>query len=165
MGKITTSQKITPFLWFNTEAEEAMKFYTAVFDDSAILNIQRYGVGAPLPEGTVMSGSFTLCGQEFMALNGGPMFSFTPAISLFVKCRDQQEVDRYWQQLTGGGGKEEMCGWLKDKFGLSWQIIPDRLGELLHHEDRLVAGKVMKAMLGMKKIIVADLEAAAGITT
>lgn len=160
MSKISTHQKITPFLWFNNQAEEAMNFYVSVFENSAIINTQRYGAGAPLAEGTLMSGTFALCGQEFMALNGGPMFTFTPAISLFVKCSNQEEVDEYWERLLADGGKAEMCGWLRDRYGLSWQIIPDKLGELLHHEDKTIAGKAMQAMLKMQKIIISDLEEA-----
>ena len=122
-------QKITPFLWFDDNAEEAMNFYVSIFADARIVSTM------PGPDGKLMGGTFVLKGQEMMVLNGGPMYSFTPAISLFVKCETQQEVDHYWQKLTAGGC-EEPCGWLKDKFGLSWQIIPNALGELLGAPDR-----------------------------
>jgi len=116
-------QKITPFLWFDGQAEEAMNFYISIFKNSKIINVSRYGEAGPGPKGTVMSATFQLEGQQFMALNGGPHFTFTPAISLFVNCEAQEEVDELWKKLSAGGS-EERCGWLKDKFGLSWQIIP-----------------------------------------
>jgi len=144
-------QKITPFLWFNDNAEEAMKFYTSIFKNSKMGNIVRYGEGGPGPKGTLMSGTFQLEGQEFMALNGGPMFTFSPAISLFVNCKTQEEVDELWEKLSEGGEKQQ-CGWLKDKYGLSWQIIPTALGELLHDKDPQKSKRVMEAMLKMKKI-------------
>lgn len=144
---------ITPFLWFDDKAEEAMKFYVAIFKNSKVLGV------APGPDGKVMSATFELNGQEFMALNGGPMFTFTPAISLFVKCETQAEVDYYWEKLTAGGS-EEPCGWLKDKFGLSWQVIPNALGELLGDPDREKAGSALQAMFQMKKIDIAALRAA-----
>lgn len=146
-------QSITPFLWFDNQAEEAMNFYTSVFEDAKILNTM------PGPDGSVMGGTFELNGQEFMVLNGGPMYQFTPAISLFVRCETQEEVDYYWEKLTEGGS-EEPCGWLKDKFGLSWQIIPNTLGELLGDSDREKAGRALQAMLQMKKIDIAALQAA-----
>lgn len=146
-------QSITPFLWFDDKAEEAMNFYTAIFKDSKIISTM------PGPDGTLMGGTFILNGQEFMVLNGGPMFRFTPAISLFVKCETQEEVDYYWEKLTAGGS-EEPCGWLKDKFGLSWQIIPNALGELIGHPDREKAGRALQAMLQMQKIEIAVLQAA-----
>ena len=152
-------QKITPFLWFDNKAEEAVLFYTAIFKNSKINSVSRYGEGAPLPAGTVMSVSFQLDGQEFMALNGGPVFSFTPAISFFVTCHSQAEVDDLWAKLSAGG-QEGQCGWLTDKYGLSWQIIPSRLGELLGDKDAAKAGRVMAAMLQMKKIDIAGLERA-----
>lgn len=154
-------QKITPFLWFDGNGEEAINFYTSIFKDAATVHISRYGKGAPGAEGTMMSGTFRLAGQEFMALNGGPIFQFTPAISFFVKCADQAEVDYYWNSLLAGGGEESRCGWLKDKYGLSWQIIPNRLGELLGDKDPARAQRAMMAMLGMSKIDVAALDAAA----
>ncbi|GAA4466129.1 VOC family protein [Nemorincola caseinilytica] len=154
-------QKITPFLWFDGNGEEAINFYTSIFKDSATVSISRYGKGAPMPEGTMITATFRLQGQEFMALNGGPMFQFTPAISLFIKCKDQEEVNYFWDSLLADGGTEERCGWLRDRFGLSWQIIPDRLGELLNDKDGARAQRAMMAMLGMQKIDIAELERAA----
>ena len=142
-------QKISPFLWFDGNMEEAVKFYVSVLPDSSVMSMNP------------MSSNFVLSGVEFMGLNGGPMFKFTEAVSLFVKCADQAEVDRYWDAFIANGGAESQCGWLKDKFGLSWQIIPDALGHYMSHPDRAKANRVMQAMLKMKKIIVADLEAAA----
>ena len=127
-------QKITPFLWFNDQAEEAMNFYTAIFKNSKISSVSRYGEGGPGPQGSVMTATFELNGQEFMALNGGPLFTFTEAISFFVNCETQAEVDELWEKLTEGG-EESQCGWLKDKYGLSWQIVPSVLGELLNDPD------------------------------
>ncbi|MEZ4732980.1 MAG: VOC family protein [Caldilineaceae bacterium] len=146
-------QTITPFLWFDDKAEEAMNFYVSIFKDAKVLGV------SPGPDGKVMSATFELNGQEFMALNGGPMFSFTPAISFFVKCETQAEVDYYWEKLTEGGS-EEPCGWLKDKYGLSWQIIPNALGELLGAPDREKAGRALQAMLQMRKLDIAALQAA-----
>jgi len=153
-------QKISPFLWFNDQAEEAANFYVSLFDDAAVTNVSRYPEGSPGPAGQVMSVSFRLAGQEFLALNGGPQFPFTEAISLYVHCKDQDEVDRLWAQLTEGG-EESQCGWLKDRFGLSWQIIPDRLGELLGDPDPARAQRAMQAMLPMGKIEIKTLEDAA----
>ena len=144
-------QKITPFLWFDGQAEEAMNFYTSVFRNSKIGRVIRYGAAGPGPKGTVMSATFHLDGQEFMALNGGPQFKFTEAISLFVNCETQAEVDDVWEKLSAGGRKDR-CGWLKDKFGLSWQIIPRALGEMLGDKDPEKSKKVMQAMLQMDKI-------------
>ena len=138
-------QKITPFLWFSGNAEEAMEFYVSIFKNSKVLNVMG-------PRGKAMSVSFQLEGQEFHALNGGPQFSFTPAISLFVSCETQAEVDELWGKLTAGGGSEEQCGWLRDKFGLSWQIIPTLLPNLLSDKDPKKSQGVMKAMLQMRKI-------------
>ena len=152
-------QKITPFLWFNNNAEEAVNFYISIFKNSKIVNISRYGEGGPGPKGTVMSATFELNGQEFMALNGGPHFSFSPAISLFVKCESQQEVDEFWEKLSAGG-KKERCGWLTDKYGLSWQIIPNSLGRMLQDKDPEKSKRVMKAMLQMDKINVEALKQA-----
>ena len=151
--------KITPFLWFNDQAEEAMNFYTAIFKNSKIGSVSRYGEGAPGQPGSVMTATFELNGQEFMALNGGPLFTFTEAISFFVSCETQMEVDELWEKLSAGG-EESQCGWLKDKFGLSWQIVPSALGELLNDPDAEKAGRVMNAMLQMKKIDIAGLRAA-----
>ena len=152
-------QKITPFLWFDSNAEEAVNFYVSIFKDSKILNISRYGDAGPGPKGTVMSATFQLHGQEFMALNGGPHFKFTPAMSFFVHCQTQQEVDELWEKLSAGG-KKERCGWLTDKFGLSWQIIPDVLGKMLNDKDREKSKRVMTAMLQMSKIEIKKLEEA-----
>lgn len=152
-------QKIVPFLWFNDQAEEAMNFYVSIFKNSKIKTIHRYGEAGPGPKGTVMSGAFELNGQEFMALNGGPQFTFTPAISLFVNCETQAEVDELWEKLSAGGEKSR-CGWLRDKFGLSWQIIPTALGKMLGDPDRAKANRVMQAMLQMNKIDIRRLQEA-----
>src|SRR5258708_31065155 len=137
-------QKITPFLWFDGQAEEAMNFYISIFKNSKIINVSRYGEAGPGPKGTVMSATFQLEGQQFMALNGGPHFTFTPAISLFVNCEKQEEVDELWKKLSAGGS-EERCGGLKDKFGLSWQIIPAALGKLLGGKEPWKARRGMMA--------------------
>ncbi|TDF96276.1 VOC family protein [Paenibacillus piri] len=147
-------QKINPFLWFNDNAEEAIQFYVSVFKNSKIVSLIRNGDG-----GTVMSGTFELEGQSFMALNGGPNFTFSPAISLFVNCTTQEEVDELWEKLSAGG-EAQRCGWLRDKFGVSWQIIPTTLGELLHDPDPAKAGRVMQAMLQMNKIDIQALKRA-----
>jgi predicted 3-demethylubiquinone-9 3-methyltransferase (glyoxalase superfamily) len=152
-------QKITPFLWFNGQAEEAMNFYASIFKNSKIGEVTRYGKAGPGPEGTVMSATFQLEGQEFYALNGGPHFSFTPAISFFVNCETQQEVDEFWGKLSEGG-EIQQCGWLQDKYGLSWQIIPTILGKLLKDKDPAKAQRVIQAMLQMKKIDIARLKQA-----
>ncbi|MDB5963759.1 MAG: 3-demethylubiquinone-9 3-methyltransferase [Polaromonas sp.] len=155
-------QKITTFLWFNDQAEEAMNFYVSLFKNSHVKEVRRYSKGGPMPEGSVMGGTVVLEGQEFFALNGGPHYSFTPAISLFVNCETQEEVDTLWDKLSEGGEKVQ-CGWLRDKYGLSWQIIPNVLTELMGSTDRAVAGRVMQAMMKMKKIDIRQLqEAAAG---
>jgi predicted 3-demethylubiquinone-9 3-methyltransferase (glyoxalase superfamily) len=152
-------QKIVPFLWFNDQAEEAMNHYISIFPDSKILNVMRYGDSGPGPKGTVMTATFQLAGQEFMALNGGPQFQFTEAISLFVKCEEQEEVDELWQKLSAGG-QGGPCGWLKDRYGLSWQIIPTALGEMLQDPDPERSNRVMQAMLQMSKIDLAGLRRA-----
>jgi predicted 3-demethylubiquinone-9 3-methyltransferase (glyoxalase superfamily) len=152
-------QKITPFLWFNDQAEEAMKFYTSIFKDSKIGTVSRYGDEGPGPKGSVMTGTFQIAGQEFMALNGGPVFNFTEAISFFVKCEDQGEVDELWEKLSAGGEKGQ-CGWLKDKFGVSWQIVPTILGKLLNDPDAEKARRVTQAMLQMQKIDISGLQKA-----
>jgi predicted 3-demethylubiquinone-9 3-methyltransferase (glyoxalase superfamily) len=152
-------QKITPFLWFDGKAEEAMNFYVSIFKNSKIGRVTRYGDGGPGPKGSVMSASFQLEGQGFLALNGGPQFTFTPAISFFVNCETQQEVDELWDKLSEGG-KKERCGWLKDKYGLSWQIIPSALSKLLGDADPVKAKRVMMAMLQMDKIDIAGLQRA-----
>jgi len=156
-------QKITPCLWFDTEAEEAAKFYTSVFPSSRIGDVARYGSAGPRPEGTVMTVSFELNGQTFTALNGGPDFTFNEAISLEVSCETQEEVDAFWSKLSEGG-EEGPCGWLKDRFGLSWQIIPTALPRLLGDPDPERSQRVMAAMLEMKKIEIEELELAAAGT-
>ena len=153
-------QKITTFLWFDDDAEEAMKFYTSLFKNSRILSTSRYPEGSPGKAGTLMTGTFQLEGQEFMALNAGPEFKFTEAISLFVNCETQQEVDDLWAKLTADGGEESQCGWLKDKFGLSWQISPKQLGEMLGDKDPAKAKRAMDAMLQMRKIDIKTIERA-----
>lgn len=152
--------KITPCLWFDNRIEEAVNFYVSVFKDGKILETSRYGDAGPMPAGTVLTMRFVLNGQEFMALNGGPQFRFSEAISFVVECKDQAEVDYYWDRLTAGGGREDQCAWLKDRYGLSWQIVPEALPRLLGGPDKAGAGRVMQAMLKMKKIVVADLEKA-----
>ena len=151
---------ITPCLWFDTEGEEAAKFYTSLFPSSRIVHTSYYGSAGPRPEGTVMTVSFELDGQEFLALNGGPEFTFNEAVSFQVSCETQEEVDRYWSALAEGG-EEGPCGWLKDRFGLSWQIVPTALPRLLGDPDREKAQRVMAAMLEMRKLDIAGLERAA----
>ena len=158
---MATLAKIIPCLWFDTQGLEAATFYTGVFPDSRIVDVTRYGSAGPRPEGTVMTVVFELAGQQLMALNGGPEFTFDEAISFQVSCDDQDEVDRYWTALTEGG-EEGPCGWLKDRFGLSWQIVPTVLDELIRDPDPEVAQGAMKAMLGMGKLDVAELLRAAG---
>ena len=153
-------QKISPFLWFDSNAEEAANFYVAIFKDSKVLKIARYGEAGPGPAGSVMVVNFQIEGQDFIALNGGPLFKFTEAISLSVDCKTQQEVDEFWGKLSAGG-EEGPCGWLKDKYGLSWQVTPTILGELLADKDQKKAQRVMQAMLQMKKIDIAALQRAA----
>lgn len=152
--------KITPFLWFDNNLEEAMNFYASVFKNSTIGEVSRYGEGAPLPAGDIMTATFELEGQKFMGLNGGPAFKFTEAVSFFVSCETQEEIDYFWNKLTAGGGEESQCGWLKDKFGLSWQIIPTALGELLNDPDPEKSKRVMQAMLKMSKIEIEELKKA-----
>lgn len=153
-------KKIVPCLWFDTEAEEAATFYTSVLPNSRILDVARYGEGAPRPAGTVMTVNFELNGEEYVALNGGPEFSFNEAVSFQVMCENQDEVDTYWAQLSEGGA-EGPCGWLKDRYGVSWQIVPVRLGELLSDPDKDRAARAMQAMLGMQKLDIAAMERAA----
>ena len=152
-------QKITPFLWCDGKAEEAMNFYVSIFKDSKVVSVSRYGDAGPGPKGSVMSATFQLDGQQFYALNGGPHFTFTPAISFFVNCETQEEVDELWEKLSAGGEKSQ-CGWLKDQYGLSWQIIPSILGRLLQDKDPEKSKRVMNAMLQMKKIDLARLQQA-----
>jgi predicted 3-demethylubiquinone-9 3-methyltransferase (glyoxalase superfamily) len=153
-------QKITPFLWFDTQAEEAMNFYLSIFKNTKVLSVNRYGEGGPGPKGSVMTASFVLDGQEFVALNGGPHYKFTPAISFVVSCESQEEVDAYWDQLSAGG-REDQCAWLQDKFGVSWQIVPKVLVTLLSDPNPAKAQRVMAAMMKMKKIDIAALQRAA----
>lgn len=153
-------QKITPFLWYNDQAEEAAKLYTSLFKNSSIGKISRYPPGIPGQEGKVMTVEFKLDGQDFIAMNGGPHYSFTPAVSMFIKCENQAEVDRLWNALTDGGS-EDRCGWLKDKFGLSWQVVPDGLQELLQDKDPGRAQRAVTAMMQMQKLDIGVLEEAA----
>ena len=152
-------QKIVPNLWFDTEAEEAANFYTSIFKDSEIVNVMHYGDAGPRPAGMVMTVTFRLQGQEFTAINGGPEFKFDEAISFLVPCESQEEVDDFWEKLSEGG-EEGPCGWLKDRFGLSWQIVPTVLDKLLQDEDSEKADRAMKAMLQMKKLDIAKLQEA-----
>src|SRR5437868_2709720 len=152
-------QKIVPFLWFDGQAEEAMNFYVSIFKNSKVGRVSRYGDAGPGPKGSVMSAIFELEGQQFFALNGGPQFKFTPAISLFVNCETQQEVDELWDKLSEDGRKDR-CGWLQDKYGLSWQIIPSALGKMLQDKDPEKSTRTMKAMLQMDKIDIARLKQA-----
>ena len=152
-------QKITPFLWFDDKAEEAANFYTSIFKNSKILNIARYGEAGPGQKGTVMTVTFQLEGQEFMTLNGGPHYTFSPAISFFVNCATQAEVDELWEQLSAGG-REDKCAWLQDKFGVSWQIVPKALLELMQDKDPVKSQRVFKAMLQMIKIDIEGLKRA-----
>jgi len=152
-------QKITPFLWFDKQAEEAMNFYTSIFKDSKIKKISRYPEGSPGPAGTVMTASFELNGQEFIVLNGGPQFHFTEAISFVVNCETQDEVDNFWGKLSEGGQKSQ-CGWLKDKYGLSWQIVPNALGAMLSDKDPEKAKRVMMALMQMSKLDIKTLKQA-----
>lgn len=152
-------QKIVPFLWFDGKAEEAAKFYVSIFKNSKMGTVRRYGEAGPGPKGSVMAAEFQLEGQNFIALNGGPQFTFTPAISFFVNCDTQQEVDELWEKLSAGG-RPDRCGWLQDKFGLSWQIIPTALGKLMGDPDPKKAGRVMQAMLQMNKLDIDGLQRA-----
>ena len=152
-------KKITPFLWFDDKAEEAMNFYVSVFKNSKVGSVTRYGEAGPGPKGSVMTASFNLDGQDFIALNGGPHFKFTEAISLSVDCKTQEEVDQFWEKLSEGGQKSR-CGWLKDKYGLSWQIVPTVLSELLADKDAKKSKKVMEAMLKMDKLDIKTLKQA-----
>jgi predicted 3-demethylubiquinone-9 3-methyltransferase (glyoxalase superfamily) len=152
-------QKITPFLWFNNQAEEAMNFYVAIFKNSKVGTVTRYGDAGPGPKGTAMSATFQLDGQDFLALNGGPLFTFTPAISFYVNCETQDEVDELWEKLSAGGEKSR-CGWLKDKYGLSWQIIPAAMSVMLRDKDAEKSKRVMQAMMQMGKIDIKTLKQA-----
>jgi predicted 3-demethylubiquinone-9 3-methyltransferase (glyoxalase superfamily) len=153
--------KITPFLWFDNNAEEAARFYTSVFRNSKMGEVRRYGDAGPGPKGSVMIASFSIEGVEFTALNAGPQFKFNESISFVVHCKTQDEVDEYWSKLTADGGQESQCGWLKDKFGMSWQITPDRLLELIGDKDPGKSQRAMQAMMQMKKIDITKIEQAA----
>ncbi|HEY5386346.1 MAG TPA: VOC family protein [Thermoleophilia bacterium] len=158
---MVTDQKITPNLWFDDQAEEAARYYVSIFKDSGIGNISRYGSGGPKPEGSVLTVGFTLEGQRFTALNGGPQFPFTEAVSFIVHCRTQQDVDHYWERLSEGGPEQaQMCGWLKDKYGVSWQIVPDALMEYIADPDAAKSQRTFEAMMQMKKLDIAALKAA-----
>ncbi len=152
-------QKITPFLWFDGNAEEAMNFYTSIFKSAKVKSVSRYGEAGPGPKGSVMTASFELEGQEFIALNGGPLFKFTEAVSFVINCKTQKEVDTFWEKLSEGGQKSQ-CGWLKDKFGLSWQVVPTKLGKLMSGKDPEKSKRVMTAMLKMTKIEIGILQKA-----
>jgi predicted 3-demethylubiquinone-9 3-methyltransferase (glyoxalase superfamily) len=152
--------KITPFLWFDNNVEEAMNFYFSVFKNGKVKEVTRYGDAGPGPKGSVMTASFELDGQEFVGLNGGPRFKFTEAVSFVIRCKDQSEVDYYWDKLTSGGGQPVACGWLRDKFGLSWQVVPVQFFELVQSKDPAAGQRVMKAMMGMTKMNVKELQAA-----
>ena len=154
------SQKITPFLWFDDKAEEAMHFYLGIFRNSKPGILRRYGESGPGKPGAVMTVSFELEGQEFFALNGGPHFQFTPAISFFVNCETQEEIDHYWEKLPADGGELNRCGWLKDKYGITWQIVPSALGRLLGDQDAAKANRVMQTMMQMTKLDIAALQQA-----
>ncbi len=153
--------KITPFLWFDGKAEAAIKLYTTVFKNSKVHRLTYWPEGSPFPSNQVMTATFEIEGQRYHAFDAGPEFQFTEAISMFVDCKDQAEVDYYWNALTADGGEESQCGWLKDKFGLSWQIVPKALMDYLADKDQAKAGRVMQAMMKMRKIIIADLDKAA----
>ena len=153
-------QKITPFLWFDGKAEAAIKLYTSLVKNAKIVSMSYWGEGSPFPKDQVMNGVFELDDQRFYAFDAGPQFKFTEAISFFVNCDTQQEIDHFWDGFIKNGGQESMCGWLKDPFGVSWQIVPPILGEMLNDKDKAKAGRVMQAMMGMKKIIIADLKKA-----
>jgi predicted 3-demethylubiquinone-9 3-methyltransferase (glyoxalase superfamily) len=158
---MSTLQKITPFLWFDSQAEEAARFYCSIFQNSRIEAVTRYGDAGPGPQGSVMTVAFELAGQKFVALNGGPAFKFTEAISLVVNCETQQEVDEMWEKLSAGGQEIE-CGWLKDKYGLAWQIVPTVLWQMMQDPDPQRKERVMKALYQMKKLDIAGLQAAYG---
>ena len=153
-------QKITPFLWFNNNAEEAMNFYVSIFKNSRVISSGRYGEGAPMPKGTFMVGTFSLDGQEIMVLNGGPHYKLSPAFSLMINCETQEELDYFWDKLTADGGKPIQCGWLEDKFGVSWQVVPTILGELMGKGDVGKNSRMMQALMGMVKLDIEGLKKA-----
>ncbi|MBX3177968.1 MAG: VOC family protein [Candidatus Hydrogenedentes bacterium] len=156
-----TMQGITPCLWFDTQAEEAVAFYASLIEDSQIGEVVRYGEGAPLPAGTALTVEFTLQGQKFLALNGGPMFQFSPAVSFILHCETQEEVDHLWENLSDGGEKQR-CGWLRDKYGLSWQVVPAAVGRMMRDPDPARRNRVMQAIMAMDRLDIAALEAAYG---
>jgi predicted 3-demethylubiquinone-9 3-methyltransferase (glyoxalase superfamily) len=155
-------QTITPFLWFDNQAEEAVNFYVSIFKNSSVGKMARYdkvsAAASGRPEGSVMTASFKINGQDFIALNGGPVFQFTEAISFVIGCDSQEEIDYYWDKLTGNGGTESQCGWLKDRFGLSWQVVPNKMAQLIAGPDSAKSQRAMAAMMKMKKLVIADLE-------
>jgi predicted 3-demethylubiquinone-9 3-methyltransferase (glyoxalase superfamily) len=155
----TIKQKITPFIWFNNEAEDAVNFYTSVFKNAKVISMSRYGEGGPGPKGSVMTALFELEGQRFIALNGGPQFKLTEAISFVVNCEDQEEIDWFWEKLSESGQKVQ-CGWLKDKFGLSWQVVPVMLGQLMSGNQPEKSNRMMQALMQMEKLDIAKLQAA-----
>jgi predicted 3-demethylubiquinone-9 3-methyltransferase (glyoxalase superfamily) len=157
---MASAQKVSTCLWYDTEAEEAARFYTSLIEGSRITAVSRYGKGAPMPEGTVLTVNFELAGTAFMALNGGPYFKFTEASSMVVNCDSQAEIDRLWSALLADGGKEQQCGWLKDRYGLCWQIVPAKLLAMMQDPDREKSGRVMAALLKMVKLDLPALEAA-----
>jgi predicted 3-demethylubiquinone-9 3-methyltransferase (glyoxalase superfamily) len=152
----TIAQRINPFLWYDNQAEEAANFYVSIFKNSKVQNVARYGDAGPGPKGSVMTVAFELEGQKFIALNGGPQFKFNESVSFVVNCETQEEIDYFWEKLSSNGGQEVQCGWLKDRFGLSWQVVPIVLAELVHKSD-----KVMQALMQMKKLDIAKLKQAA----
>ncbi len=155
------AQKITPFFWYDNQAEEAMNFYVSIFKNSRVLGITRYGKSGPGPEGSVLTAAFELEGQKFTALNGGPRFKFNESVSFVVNCETQEEIDYFWEKLSSDGGQESQCGWLKDKFGLSWQVVPTILPELITSKDPKKSERVMQAIMQMKKLDLAKLKQAA----
>jgi predicted 3-demethylubiquinone-9 3-methyltransferase (glyoxalase superfamily) len=158
---VSPQQKITTFLWFDDDAEEAVRFYTSIFEDAKVLAVTRWGEGGHAPKGSVLTIEFQLAGQRYIAMNGGPQFHFNEAISLLVSCETQAEIDTYWEKLLAGGGQTSACGWLKDKYGLSWQVVPEGWEALFTDPDPERANRAMQAMLGMQKLDIAALEAAA----
>ncbi len=155
------AQKITPFFWYDNQAEEAMNFYVSIFKNSRVLGVTRYGKSGPGPEGSVLTAAFELEGQKFTALNGGPRFKFNESVSFVVNCETQEEIDYFWEKLSSDGGQESQCGWLKDKFGLSWQVVPTILPELISSKDPKKSERVMQAIMQMKKLDLAKLKQAA----
>ncbi|MDR6805445.1 putative 3-demethylubiquinone-9 3-methyltransferase (glyoxalase superfamily) [Dyadobacter sp. BE34] len=160
MSELSTTQGITPFLWYNGQAEEAMNLYTSLFPNSRIKQLKKWGEGSHMPADQVMMGVIEINGLTLHLFDAGPMFKFTEAVSFFVSCKDQQEIDHYWNALTADGGQESQCGWLKDKFGLSWQIVPAMLTERLSNGDPKRAGQMFQAVMGMQKLDIAEMERA-----